>query len=97
MPCFRLSKKSVSANRASRSRKTAFAIIAQTSLENQILSAWSKPADVLAVETANAFKGATMCCMECFLLDGIGPDQLRIRELIARIENEYIAKKSFSH
>ncbi|MGC8490137.1 MAG: recombination mediator RecR [Syntrophobacteraceae bacterium] len=48
-------------------------------------------ADLLAIEQSGAFKGRYHVLQGVLApLDGIGPDQIRIRELLARLESEKI-------
>ena len=64
---------------------------ANVSRKSDLICVVEKPADVLAVENSQRFQGRYHVLHGVLSpLDGIGPDQLRIRELIARIENENI-------
>lgn len=50
-------------------------------------------ADLLAIEQSGAFKGRYHVLQGVLApLDGIGPDQIRIRELFARLDSEHITE-----
>ncbi len=49
------------------------------------------PADVLAVESSNSFRGIYFVLMgHLSPIDGIGPDEIKINELLARIDSNRI-------
>ena len=45
-----------------------------------------QPQDVAAMERTGATRVCIMCSMGSSLLDGVGPDQLKIRELLLRLQ-----------
>jgi len=48
-----------------------------------------RPADLVAIERSGGFRGRYHVLHGCLApLDGVGPDQLRIKELLARLDGE---------
>jgi recombination protein RecR len=61
--------------------------------DRHLLCVVEHPADMVAVEKAGAFPGVYHILQGALSpMDGVGPDQLRIRELYQRIDSESIAE-----
>ena len=61
--------------------------------DHHLLCVVEYPADMVAVEKAGAFSGVYHILQGALSpMDGVGPDQLRIRELFQRIDSESIAE-----
>lgn len=61
--------------------------------KNDLICVVEKPADVMAVENSQRFNGRYHVLHGVLSpLDGIGPDQLRIRELVSRVGAENTAE-----
>jgi recombination protein RecR len=59
--------------------------------ETTILCVVEEPRDIVAVERTNEFRGRYHVLMGAISpIEGIGPDQLKVRELIARLEPEHV-------
>lgn len=59
--------------------------------ESSILCVVEQPADMVAVEKSGAFHGIYhILCGALSPMNGIGPEDIRIRELLTRIENDQI-------
>ena len=68
-------------------------ICADSRREDTVICVVEEPKDVLAVERTREFRGKYHVLGGAISpLDGIGPDQLRIRELIQRISNSPITE-----
>jgi len=52
-----------------------------------------RPSDVIALERSGGFRGRYHVLHGCLApLDGVGPEQLRIKELLARLEGDEVAE-----
>jgi recombination protein RecR len=59
--------------------------------ESSLLCVVEQPADMVAVEKSGAFHGIYhILCGALSPMNGIGPEDIRIRELLTRIENDQI-------
>ena len=59
--------------------------------DGSVLCVVEQPADMIAIEKSGAFKGLYHILGGALLpMEGIGPEELRIRELFARIGNESV-------
>ncbi|MBC8364283.1 MAG: recombination protein RecR [Actinobacteria bacterium] len=68
-------------------------ICADTRREGSVLCVVEEPRDVVAVERTAEFRGRYHVLGGSISpIDGVGPDQLRIRELLARLEPEAVAE-----
>lgn len=64
------------------------AICSNTKRDRSIICVVEEPSDVLALERTNEFKGLYHVLGGALSpLDGIGPDDLRVKELLPRIQN----------
>lgn len=58
-----------------------------------VLCVVEEPRDIVAVEKTNEFRGRYHVLQGCINpIEGIGPDQLRVKELLARIDSETITE-----
>jgi recombination protein RecR len=63
------------------------AICTDTRRDATLLCVVEQPNDIYVIERSGVFRGRYHVLMGCISpLDGIGPDQLKVRELLARIE-----------
>ena len=61
--------------------------------ESGVLCVVEEPRDVVAVERTQEFRGRYHVLQGAISpIDGVGPDQLRVRELLARVEGEQITE-----
>jgi recombination protein RecR len=68
-------------------------ICADLSRDAKLLCVVEEPNDLLAMERTGAFRGRYHVLLGALSpLDGIGPDDLKVRELLARLEAEPVAE-----
>jgi len=61
--------------------------------ERSIVCVVEEPRDVVAIEKTGHFKGSYHVLQGCINpLEGVGPDQLRVQELLSRIDAEQIGE-----
>jgi len=65
---------------------------ADTRRDPSVICVVEQPMDVLAIERTGEFRAATTSSRGALPVDGIGPDQLRIRELLARVRAGGVAE-----
>jgi recombination protein RecR len=67
--------------------QTACRFCSDTSRKNDVICVVEEPSDIVRVESSGAFRGRYHVLHGAISpLDGIGPDDLKIRELLSRIE-----------
>jgi recombination protein RecR len=72
---------------------TECAICADTRRDSALVCVVEEPRDIVAVEKTREFNGRYHVLQGAINpIEGIGPDQLRIRELLARLEPEGVAE-----
>ena len=73
------------------SRQSPCRRCADSQREQHVICVVERPQDIQAVEASGSFKGSYHVLDGAISpLDGVGPEQLRIRELIARLEDDSV-------
>ena len=68
-------------------------ICLDTERDHSVLCVVEEPRDIVAVEKTREFRGRYHVLQGAISpIDGVGPDQLRVRELLARLESEPITE-----
>jgi recombination protein RecR len=68
-------------------------ICSDTRRDTSVICVVEEPRDIVSVERTGEFKGRYHVLQGAISpIDGIGPDQLRVRELLARLDDEGIAE-----
>ena len=69
------------------------ALCADTRRDAKIVCVVEEPRDIVAMERTNSFRGLYHVLQGAISpIDGIGPDQLRVKELLARMADEQIGE-----
>ena len=69
------------------------ALCADTRRDGKIVCVVEEPRDIVAMERTNSFRGLYHVLQGAISpIDGIGPDQLRVKELFARMADEQIGE-----